>query len=71
MMRIERIQEPLQLPQQLNYLGVRHVESFVPQPPKNEQYSAPLSSLRVLAVAASGRPALTAALASAQSASSD
>jgi len=34
MMRMERIHEQLQLPLQLHFLGVRHVESFVAQPKK-------------------------------------
>ena len=74
MMRIERMQEQLQLPQQLNneskeFFGVRRIESFVAQPQNNQQFSAPLSSLCVLAAAARGRQAVP--LASAQPASSD
>ena len=55
MMRIERMQEQLQLPQQLNnesreFLGVRRIESFVAQPRKMS------SSPRLSVPSASSRP---------------
>jgi len=55
MMRIERMQEQLQLPQQLNneskeFFGVRRIEAFVAQPQKMSR------SPRLSVLSASSRP---------------
>ena len=66
MMRIERMQEQLQLLRQRqlqSILGVRRIGSLVAQPHQRLPFSAPLSSLRVLAAAVRGRPVLAVALA--------
>ena len=60
MMRIERMQEPLQLPRRLHFLGSA-ASSLSRRAPKMQQFSALPQFLRALAAAARGRPALAVA----------